>query len=527
MSKHNQMIGRRGEKHFSLLCSEADVTCNKSEEDDNGWDKFIEFPPRPQLAIALDMKRGPVAALVQVKATEGESRTVQISLANALRYAGSPLPTFIVLVVLGADGPRYFAKHVWNTLMSAWLLAARKADAEGRTDTHRQDLSVTFGEGDEQTENLLGWIEGQIAAVPPPYATQKMKIYETVGFGEFRGTATFTLRLDSQHDYLDLQLGLKPSWHANRFVFHSERFGISSGQPEVDLRDVRVWLSPEGRPARLRATFPTGASITVGAKLFNAEDGDARAWRLVTQCLDIIFGPEGRIRAKAALNAATPAAIEDLALFTNLQATKPGAKVYIDAEVNGRAVDLGYVEMQGQDQSGGWPWLGLSIDVVRQIAVLAGKPLPPTSINAFNSATWPLEILCALASERYMRIDFVPERRIPRKFASMLAYAWAEIGEAVVAAVARRPVVQDKKIKGRRQIGFGSPRILDGFVVAKPDWSPDAVERAYARQLDIMASDGDVVALGDLQLVASQGPGDQLLKSDLPSRHAGTTRFGQ
>ncbi|WP_374595187.1 hypothetical protein [Sphingosinicella sp.] len=527
MSKHNQMIGRRGEKHFSLLCSEAGVTCNKSEEDDNGWDKFIEFPPRPQLAIALDMKRGPVAALVQVKATEGESRTVQISLANALRYAGSSLPTFIVLVVLGADGPRYFAKHVWSTLIAAWLLAARQADAEGRTDTHRQYLSVTFDEGDEQIDNLLGWIEGQIAAVASPYAAQKTNLYQTIGFSKSRGTATFTLQLESQDDYLDLQLGLKPRWHANRFVFHSERFGISSGQPEIDLRDVQVWLSPEGRPARLRATFPTGPSITVAAKLFDAEDGDARAWRLVTPCLDIVFGPGGRIRAKAKLNAATEADIEDLALFTNLQATKPEAKVYIDAELNGRSVDLGYIEMQGQDQRDGWPWLGLSIDVVRQIASLAGKPLPPTSISAFNAATWPLEILCALASERYMRIDFVPERRIPRKFASMLAYAWAEIGDTVVAAVARRPVLHDKKIKGRRQLGFGAPRILDGFVVAKSGWSLDAVERAYARQLDIMAGDGDVMALGDLRVVASQGPGDHPLKSDLPSRSVRPSRLGQ
>lgn len=527
MSKHNQMIGRRGEKHFSLLCSEAGVTCNKSGEDDNGWDKFIEFPPRPQLAIALDMKRGPVGALVQVKATEGESRTVQISLANALRYASSPLPTFIVLVVLGAGGPRYFAKHVWSTLIAAWLLAARKADTEGRTDTHRQDLSVTFNESDERTDNLLGWIEGQIAAVPSPYAAQKTNFYETIGFGESRGTASLTLGLDSQEDYLDLQLGLKPRWHAKRFVFHSERFGISSGQPEVDLRDVHIWLSPEGRSARLRATFPTGASISVAAKLFDAADGDARAWRLVTQCFDIVFGPEGRIRAKANVNAATEAGIEELALFANLQATKPEAKVYLDAEVNGRTVDLGYIEMQGQDQSGGWPWLSLSIDVVRQIAVLAGTPLPPTSIGAFNASTWPLEVLCALASERYMCIDFVPERKIPRKFASMLAYAHAEIGDSVVAAVARRPVLLDKKTKGRRQVGFGAPRILDGFVVAQSDWSPDAVERAYARHLDIMAADGDVLALGDLRLVASQRPGDRLLKSDLPSSRAHNPRLRQ
>lgn len=293
---------------------------------------------------------------------------------------------------------------------------------------------------------------------------------------------------------------------------------MSAGQPEVDLRNVHIFLTTEGRPAVLRATFPSGAMIPVAATLYDAENGEARAWRVATQCLEIIYGPHGRVRAKASLQAGAEASLEELALFASLQATAPDAKVCIEVEVDEQLLDLGHVEMQGQDQSGGWPWLGLSLDVVRQVAAAAGKTMPPTPLASVNNSAWQLEIMCALASERFMRLDFTPERGIPRKFAAMLAYSWAEVGDTVVGVVGRRPIINDQRARGRRQIGFGTARILDGFVTRLANWSPDKIERTYARQLEIMADEGDILALGDLRVVALQRPGDQWLKSDLPKR---------
>jgi hypothetical protein len=354
--------------------------------------------------------------------------------------------------------------------------------------------------------------------VAPHYSAAKTQIFETIGFGASRGTANVTFALDSEHDFLDLLLGLKPHIDANRFVFRSERFGISAGQPQVDLRDVRIFLTPEGRPAILRATFPSGAAISVAATLYDAADGEARAWRIATQSLEIVHGPHGRVRAKARLQQNTLASLEELALFANLQATAPGARVFIEVEVSEQLLDLGFIEMQEQDQSAGWPWLGLSIDVVRQVASVAGKPMPAATLSSFNQAAWQLEIICALASERLMRLDFTPARGTPRKFAAMLAYSWAEIGDYVVGVVARRPTVNDQRVKGRRQIGFGTARILHGFVGLLADWKPETIVRAYTRQLEIMAEEGDILALGDLRLLALQGPGDQPLRCDLPER---------
>lgn len=85
MSLSNLMTGRQGEKRFSLLCSEAEVSCSKSEEDDNGWDMLIEFPLEPQTRIAIDLRQIQKMASIQIKTTKGDARTVFLSLSNALR----------------------------------------------------------------------------------------------------------------------------------------------------------------------------------------------------------------------------------------------------------------------------------------------------------------------------------------------------------------------------------------------------------------------------------------------------------
>jgi hypothetical protein len=82
MAQDNRMIGRRGEKTFSLLCSESEVTCNASGEDDFGWDAFIEFPARSNVLISPDMQEPGHSAKIQLKATTRSSLTVSIRLST-------------------------------------------------------------------------------------------------------------------------------------------------------------------------------------------------------------------------------------------------------------------------------------------------------------------------------------------------------------------------------------------------------------------------------------------------------------
>ncbi|KQM88568.1 hypothetical protein ASE67_02145 [Sphingomonas sp. Leaf23] len=271
----SQMIGRRGEKRFDLMCSDAGVTCNRSIEDDYGWDKLIEFPARLVPFASIDMQPGHVVAAVQVKTTTGSSRTVSISLSNALRYAKSDIPQFVVLVTLDGAEPRYFARHVWSVLIADWLKAARQADANGVTATHQSSVSLGFSLQDERGPGLLDWIRAEVEAVPAPYATAKRRFVDTVGFEHGFGTAHMTLTLRNVDEMIDIQLGLRPHVDAKRFTYTSERFGIRARRPEIDESDVQVHLTPEGRRCTLRLEFHNGEGLTVPARLYSA-----RRWLL-------------------------------------------------------------------------------------------------------------------------------------------------------------------------------------------------------------------------------------------------------
>lgn len=511
------MIGRRGEKQFSLLCSEAGVTCNSSHEDDYGWDMHVEFSPRPRPLIALDMQPGQASALVQVKATTGESRRITISLENALRYARSPLPTFILLVVLTDDKPRYFIKHVWLEQIAAFLKAGRVADAEGRTDANHIDVGVAFSAEDEHSEDLLAWIEAKIESVARPYAASKAYIVDTVGFGPTYGIAHATVRLDDPEHFLDLQLGLRTEVAASRFTYHSERFGILSGKPEIDAVDVRLSMTPEGRDAALRLEFPDGGVSVVRAKLYHAEHADVHEYRIATRTLDLVFGDKGRIKVRAHLGSDERMPIEDLDLFARLQAVERGVAIPLLVDTGETPFEVGSIKMHDVQEKPGLGWLVLALEALRKIAAAASRDISDMATDDLDVSAGGLEIVGALASDRLMRLDFAPEPGVPDKFEAFLGYAYVTVADVVFATVVQREIIADRTDGTRRQIGLGPAKMLVGMVLGSDKWSPGLIEAQYNRHLERLSPVGDILAMGNIADVVGGPSVDRVLKSDLPT----------
>jgi len=518
----NVMTGREGEKRFSLLCTEAGLTCNKSVEDDFGWDMLIEIPPKAQPLLAIDQRSAQTSISVQIKATKGSGRTVTISLDNALRYTKSPLPTFIVLVVLSKDeGPRYFIKHVWTGLMGAWLLAAREADARGVKATHKERVSVTFEEADDHSSDPLAWIERQIATIAHPYAAAKAVICDTIGFENARGVATITFDGEGPDEFLDLQLGLKPSLRARRFVFTSERFGIQASQPEIDLENVQVFLTPEGTPAIGSFEFSNGRRVSVPATLYSAAapaaDNIVRGMRIQTRCLDLVLSRGDRIQAKATLKMADKVPGNDLRLFANLLATPPQKPIKFELEVGGQTFDLGSMTINEDEDTGGWAHLAFAVEALDGISASVSRPLPEMSVRELNAAAGELAILSALASDRTMYLDFDPDSNAPRTFRWLLAYAVATVGDWRFGAVVRRPITRNARRNKRRQTYFGPGQILYGRWSGTADFDLGAVHSAYERHLERLGVEGHIMALNDFHNLVSRRGRDVILRSDLPA----------
>lgn len=517
MSMDNQMIGRRGEKRFDTLCSDEGVTCNRSVEDDYGWDKLIEYPPRLLPFAAIDMQPGRVIAGVQVKTTTGTSRTVTLSLTNALHYARATVPQFIVLVVLEGKAARYFARHVWAPEIARWLKAGREADARGVTAVNQESVSLTFSTDDERGEDIVAWIRAEIEAVQPNYAAAKQLIVDTVGFEEGRGDARLSIVLDDRSHLMDIQLGLRPQVKAKRIVYTSKRFGILAGKPEFDDRDVILQITPEGTDCGMRIEFPEGDTVSLPAKLYSADDGQSTALRVASRALDVVYRNGGVAKATSHLDFEERVTLDEMRAFARLLSISAGEATHIAALLKGQTYDLGGITIDNARPEQTWSWVTLSLDTMKDIITNSGQRAPDLTIAEMNAAAGELEFLMALSSDRLIRIDHTPLGDIPPRFDGLLAHCSATVGEHVYSAVAQRPVKLDQTIKGRRRITFGPSRLLWGSIDNGDGWTDDAVVSAYKRNLDRLSSDGQLMALGDLAALIDRETRPRELRSDLPT----------
>jgi len=113
------------------LCIAAGAVAHSPEDDLNGWDYLVEFPPESHPGPA-DTHPPAKSACVQVKSKIQGRPACRITLTNALKAAQSMQPWFLVLVIVENDGskPAICAAHLWEDFMRRALMAVRQAENE-------------------------------------------------------------------------------------------------------------------------------------------------------------------------------------------------------------------------------------------------------------------------------------------------------------------------------------------------------------------------------------------------------------
>jgi len=519
MSIERQQTGRRGEKIFSLLCTEAGASCNKSTEDDFGWDMLVEFPPKPNPALPYDLQPVHLTASVQVKATKTRTRSCRISLQNALRMAKSPMPSFVFLAAIDSrQEVTCYVVHVWEDLIGEWLKAARTLETVGTKGLNKEYVTLHFTEADDHTSDSVVWIEEQIAAVGTSYSSKKLGIVSSVGFERGYGVANFSLKLENPKDFIDLQLGIKPRLKASRVTVFSERFGIRSIQPEISLEDVELSLQQEGRPVHLRFSLSGERIRVVEAVLLYASgpDGSNVAWRAKAKCFDVVFSAKSfTARSKLEYHAELP--VDDLNLFAALQCAEPNALIKIEVDLGTNVVSLGDFT-KDEPQSGiRWDVVELATSVISRLCSASAKLQPVMSLSQLNRSAADLNVLGALASDRSMLLKFTPSDNVPSKFRYFLSYAIADVAGRRYAALVRRPVVSDRRHGATRRIYFGPATVLRPYVSSPRELTDEVIHREYKEVLDELGQDSETLALGDLRLHVKNHDPDREICADIPT----------
>jgi hypothetical protein len=276
-------------------------------------------------------------------------------------------------------------------------------------------------------------------------------------------------------------------------------------------------ITPEGRQCKLRLEFPAGVNVTLPATSFAANDGQSSAVRVKAAALDVIYGPKGRVRANAKLNQDDKLSIEDLRAFSHLMSMENSRSVGVQIQISDRTLDLGAIKMNKAGKDSSWTRMADYMDALWAIEQVAGVDAPELAVSDFNSTGLTLELLSALCGERHIRIDFTPDPSVDPKCDGLLAFSTAQVGSHIYSAVVRRPVKLDRMNAGRRQIAFGQSQLLWAQITNAAIWTEEDVKAAYQRQLDRLAPDCELMAIGNILHIVERGPGDHLITSDLPS----------
>lgn len=489
------------ESHFATLCAAGGVICNPSQQDEAGWDFFIQFPAILKPGVPADMQEPGAEALVQIKSTTKAAPNARMKLSNALKAAQSGQPCFLVMVVPGANAlqPRLYARHFWEPEIARALRSVRQAEYAGDTAFHRRWFNMRLGADDDHTDDLVAWMAETIAA-HKPYGTTKSHLAATVGFEDGYGNAQVTFSAPIA-DVLDWNLGLKDGLPLDRFTYTPRRFGLDAPTPQIDIEGATLHVTNAGQPCELclRGGLPT-SSLTLPATFYRGiipDLGGKLNWRVSAGPLEIIGSGRDR-NMRMTIRTDEHKALSEIDAFLRIATWPTADGLDLELNLNGSLIPLGMLEFTPDDDSG-------TAEMARAVTLLADvarkEPLsdPVLSLAEINSAAPQLNRFWMLGSNGSMRVEFKSEGPQP-PLQVMLYYLYCTVGDWAFLALLERPIKTDLMIGERRQVTFGPPQLLDGLVRAGPAANHlTEIQAAYDRQRQRHRNLDPIWEIGDLE----------------------------
>jgi hypothetical protein len=496
-------LSRFAETNFASLCAAADVRCNESQEDENGWDHMVEFPPDPHGGHP-DTQPPFKKAFVQIKSSRARRLSCSIKLSNALKAAQSRDPWFVVLTVETAVGLEVYAIHVWKGLIEKTLKAVRHASIEGR-ELNRSRLTIGFSDSDRKTDNLLAWMKAQIDEVTPEYGAAKNAIYASVGYSDGYGSGEITFAATSIDQFLDELLGIGSGLPISKFNFTPSRFGLADRQPEVDVQGGRIEIKPTTSldcELRLRGPLP-GSSISLPAQLFTAGlpglPIEQRRFRLATAGFDFVWTNGGESKFNIELNYESRVNIDQIYRHALMMVWLEKGAVDVQIWVKGTRVAGGTIRPEAQNWEYDWQKV---LDVLETLKSLLpnGAPTFELSVADLNRGAASLYSMHEMVSSPSIRFEFFPLSDHVYDFTKMVYYSIAEAGDLVAFAIVEREVRnRGSDEAGRLRLDFDRPVIRESWVVrAATNTHEKMASDDYVKHVAALEKDTKVLVLNNI-----------------------------
>lgn len=298
-------LGSMGEALFMQLCATVGLICNASSKDSAGWDFIVDFPTQLLTHPINDRSASPIECKVQVKATDGSTKKVQITLSNMMRLCRSKLPAFFFFIEYNGENiPKaVYIRHVDKNLIFKTLKRARENSVlKNKKQLNKINLTVTFDDSHKLNEitgcDLKSAIESYMTEGMEVYTENKINDLRKLGYENGGYSLTFQTKATLEYgDLIDASLGWIDKAKVSNIKCFDNRFDISIPIEEMNSTEAELSFGFENleREATLKITnSSTRKSIRVQCKIYtspfsvNAPDEHVKA-RLKSSYFDILI----------------------------------------------------------------------------------------------------------------------------------------------------------------------------------------------------------------------------------------------
>lgn len=299
-------LGNMGEFAFANLCAEGGLVVNKSTTDVFGWDYLVEFPFDGKLN-ALNLHDSAIECKIQIKATDGDKKKVQVTVSSLRRLATAQMPAFFVFLDYDKKDTyqRVYLAHVDQDLIYRTLKKIRELENKGGLDRlNKATLVIKYNSINhiEPTNGLA--LKNEILKHIPKgmdaYISSKKSYLDRCGFEESAARMNITSNgIENMRDLVDVSLGLKKSASISKLTTYYSRFGIVDSSPSLDIIDGHLEM-PDLKPASNGYIEFKTDRFSAGLK-FDAEiyfspfvaglPKEQQKFRLVSKHMEMVFYP--------------------------------------------------------------------------------------------------------------------------------------------------------------------------------------------------------------------------------------------
>ena len=234
-------LGGAGEGIVESWCSIAGITANRSLKDRYGWDFIFEMQSPNDIRSAAGLHESNIECKVQIKTTDGDARSQQITLSNLKAMATTPLPAFYLLLeyAQGLEPVGAFLLHVDNEHCEKILKRIRmEASRPGKLDLNKKKMSLKFTDEMQISplngEGIRSAIMRYVGNSQGKYVEQKQHFLRSAGYGDGAISVHFEIKDSNLQKFVSMVQGHGGKIEVQRVASFETRFGVQ--EERVELR---------------------------------------------------------------------------------------------------------------------------------------------------------------------------------------------------------------------------------------------------------------------------------------------------